>query len=109
MRLSRQFLVPSRSRMIRPVGQGQKPMGLKRAVMPIGVKRQVLAEKMGISGRGGVLLLSEGLGSADKNAVSGGMNCGRGFGVKTPNPAFLQKLERLQIGKPTRKNVSINF
>jgi hypothetical protein len=104
MRLSRQFLVPSRSRMIKPVGQGQKPMGLKRAVMPLGVKRQVLAEKMGISGRGGVLLLSEGLGSADKNAVSGG----RGFGVKSPNPAVLQKLERLQIGKP-RKNVSISF
>jgi hypothetical protein len=91
------------------MGQGQKPMGLKRAVMPLGVKVQNLAEKMGISGRGGVLLLSEGLGSADKNATFGGRMCGSGYGVKSHNPAVLQKLERLQIGKPSRKNVSISF
>jgi hypothetical protein len=56
-------------------------------------------------------LLSEGLGSAEMNAVGGkmcGRGSGRGFGVKTPNPMLLEKLEKLQLGKP-RKNVSISF
>lgn len=108
MRLLRQFLVGPRNKIIHPSGMGQKPTGLKRAVMPLGVKRQILSEKLGISGRGGVLLLSDGLGAADKNATGTGM-CGKGYGVKSPNPAVLQKLERLQIGKPLRKNVSISF
>ena len=107
MRLSRQFLVAPRGKMIKPVGMGQKPMGLKRAIMPLAVKKPLLSQKMGISGRGGVLLLSEGLGSADKNAVGNGM-CGRGYGVRSPNPQVLEKLERLQIGKP-RKNISVSF
>ena len=72
MVLSRQYLIPTRSRVIRPVGMGQKPMGLKRAIMPIAVKKPPLAEKMGISGSGGTLLLSKDLGSADMNAVDGG-------------------------------------
>lgn len=110
MKLSRQFLVRPRSKIIRPIGMGSKPMGLKRSVMPLGVKKQMLAEKLGVSTLGGTLLLSEGLGAAEKNATGSGMCLkGKGYGVKSPNPLALQKLERLQIGKPSRKNVSVSF
>jgi hypothetical protein len=111
MVLSRQFLIPPRSRMIQPVGMGSKPMGLKRAIMPIAVKKPLMAQKMGISGSGGVLLLSKDLGSADENAQLGGRirTTGGGFGVKTPNKSLLAKLDNVSIGKPTRKNVSISF
>jgi hypothetical protein len=87
-------------------------MGLKRAIMPIAVKKPLMAQRMGISGGGGALLLSKDLGSADENAMSSGgriRTTGGGFGVRTPNKSLLAKLDSLSIGKPTRKNVSISF
>jgi hypothetical protein len=104
MRTDRHFLARTRGA-IAPIQIGLGGMGMKRAIRPLSVSHlQQKAQKLGmVSGRG-TLLLSDGLGTSDIQ--------GSGFGVRSPNPQLLDKLQNLSLksvqGKlPKRKNVSL--
>ena len=111
MRTDRHFLVGTNARAIRPIGTGISSSSLsniKRAILPISVTRKPLGHHVGfgrVGGRG-TLLLSDGLGTSDIQ--------GSGYGVRTPKPELLDKLQNLSLrsiqGKlPRKKNVSITF
>ena len=106
MRTDRYFM--AKPRMATATIGGYGLGGMKRAILPISVSHlQPRATSLGIrTGGRGVLLLSDGLGATDIQ--------GQGFGMKSPNPALLDKLQSLQLksvqGKlPKKKNVSLTL
>ena len=109
MRTDRHFLVGTNARAIRPIGTGLSSSSLsnvKRAILPISVTRKPLGHHVSRIGGRGTLLLSDGLGVSDIQ--------GTGYGVRTPKPELLDKLQNLSLrsiqGKlPRKKNVSITF
>lgn len=110
MRKDRHFLIGKSTRAIRPIGMGisSSLSNTKRAIRPISVSHlQPLGRHLGKSSMGrGVLLLSDGLGASDIQ--------GSGYGMRTPKPDLLDKLQNLSLksiqGKlPRKKNVSITF
>lgn len=75
------------------------PLVKGNGMMPLRVQRQTLADRVGVVGKGGaVVLIDETL--PKQNEV-----LGTGFGVKTMDKSVIKKLENLNIGKK-RKNVN---
>ena len=91
------FLV--KNRMIKPMGMSQQS-GRSIGIMPIGTHKKVISKHLGnIKGGGSpALLLSHDLGSS---------SIGSGFGVKSPNPNLINKLENLSIGNKPKRNVRL--
>ena len=128
----RQFLLHSRKSMIKPVG-----MGFRRtrnmALMPLSVMRRPIAHSLGVVSGRGALLLSDGLSDTTNLEQTGGMGMvrplpmprkiglakpafldkgvkGMGFGVSSPSPNLLEKLESLSLkGMPRKKNIKLTI
>ena len=65
--------------------------------MPFKVQRRTLADRVGVVGGSGVILLDDELPKQDF--------LGTGFGVKPMNKNVIKKLENLSVGKK-RKNIN---
>lgn len=109
MRADRHFVIGKKSKSINPIGMGmtRSLSNQKKSILPISVTHFGMAKPLGLTSRGrGVLLLEDGLGQSDIR--------GNGFGVRTPNPKLLEKLQSLSLrsvqgGAIKKKNVSISF